>query len=35
MDYKVVLMRNAENDPNSFISYLLVEKKSKQVPFLE
>ncbi len=35
MDYKVVLMRNAENDPDSFISYLLVEKKSKQVHFLE
>ena len=33
MDYKVVLMRNAENDPDSSISYILVEKKSKQVPF--
>ena len=30
MDYKIVLMRNAENDPDSFISYLLFEKKSEQ-----
>jgi hypothetical protein len=30
MDYKIVLMQNAENDLNSFISYLLFEKKSEQ-----
>ena len=30
MDYKIVLMRNAENDLDSFISYLLFEKKSEQ-----
>ena len=30
MAYKIVLMQNAENDLNSFISYLLFEKKSKQ-----
>lgn len=30
MAYKIVLMQNAENDLNSFISYLLSEKKSEQ-----
>ena len=30
MDYKVVLMQNAENDLDSFITYLLFEKKSEQ-----
>ena len=30
MDYKIVLMHNAENDLDSFISYLLFEKRSKQ-----
>ena len=30
MDYKIVLMQNAENDLDSFISYLLFEKRSKQ-----
>lgn len=30
MAYKIVLMQNAENDLNSFISYLLFEKKSEQ-----
>ena len=30
MDYKIVLMQNAENDLDSFISYLLFEKKSEQ-----
>ena len=30
MDYKIVLMQNAENDLDSFISYLLFEKRSEQ-----
>ena len=30
MDYKIVLMRNAENDLDSFISYFLLERKSEQ-----
>ena len=30
MGYKIVLMQNAENDLNSFISYRLFEKKSEQ-----
>ena len=30
MDYKVVLMQNAENDLDNFITYLLFEKKSEQ-----
>lgn len=30
MDYKIVLMQNAENDLDSFISYLLFERKSEQ-----
>ena len=30
MAYKIVLMQNAENDLDSFISYLLFEKRSKQ-----
>ena len=30
MDYKIVLMHNAENDLDSFISYLLFEKRSEQ-----
>ncbi len=31
MDYKIVLMRNAEEDLDRFITYLLFEKKSEQV----
>lgn len=30
MDYKIVLMRDAEADLEGFISYLLFEKKSEQ-----
>ena len=30
MDYKIVLKQNAENDLDSFISYLLFEKRSEQ-----
>ena len=30
MDYKIVLMRNAEEDLDRFIAYLLIEKKSEQ-----
>ena len=31
MDYKIVLMSGAEEDLDSFITYLLFEKKSDQV----
>ena len=31
MDYKVVLMQNAENDLDSFITYLLFEKKGSRL----
>ena len=30
MDYKIILMQNAENDYDSFITYLLFKKKSEQ-----
>ena len=30
MDYKIVLMRAAEEDLDRFITYILFEKKSKQ-----
>ena len=30
MDYKIVLMRDAEEDLDRFITYLLFEKKSEQ-----
>ena len=30
MDYKIVLMQNAEEDLDRFITYLLFEKKSEQ-----
>ena len=30
MDYKVVLMKDAEEDLDRFITYLLLEKKSEQ-----
>ena len=30
MDYKIVLMRDAEEDLDRFIAYLLFEKKSEQ-----
>ncbi len=30
MDYKIVLMRDAEEDIDRFITYLLFEKKSEQ-----
>ena len=30
MDYKIVLMRAAEEDLDRFITYLLFEKKSEQ-----
>lgn len=30
MDYKIILMQNAENDCDSFITYLLFKKKSEQ-----
>lgn len=31
MDYKIVLMKGAEEDFNRFIAYLLFEKKTEQV----
>ena len=30
MDYKIVLMKDAEEDLDRFITYLLIEKKSEQ-----
>ena len=30
MDYKIVLMRDAKEDLDRFITYLLLEKKSEQ-----
>ena len=30
MDYKIVLMRDAEENLDRFITYLLLEKKSEQ-----
>ena len=31
MDYKIVLMKGAEEDFDRFIAYLLIEKKTEQV----